>query len=359
MTQGFFMRTAKTDQTGRFFAGRTTYLSRLVTKPTKWSVRPAKTQISLGIRPVWSESSLPAWRSIGSSATHLAHCKDSGQTGRMPRLTWVFAGRTANDPRFLHADSEDCQTGRFFAGRTTHLSRLVTKQTKWSVRTAKTQISLGIRPVWSESSLPAWRSIASSATHLAYCKDSGHTGRMPRLIWAFAGRTANDPRLLHADSEDWSDWAVLRWAYNSFEPPRDKTNKMICAPSEDSNQPRHSPSLIRVFAARMKKHWVLNYPFSALQRFWSDWADAQADLGLRWVHTHFVGFVMGRFILLVPFHCVMQVSYLWTDIGDIMRWSQYTAYTGHVNDVTFHLTYITDSFLERKSRWKQLQLQWP
>ena len=27
-------------------------MSRLVTKPTKWHVRPAKTQISLGIRPV-------------------------------------------------------------------------------------------------------------------------------------------------------------------------------------------------------------------------------------------------------------------------------------------------------------------
>ena len=33
------------------------HLSRLMTKPTKWSVRPAKSQISLGIRPVWSESS--------------------------------------------------------------------------------------------------------------------------------------------------------------------------------------------------------------------------------------------------------------------------------------------------------------
>ena len=28
--------------------------SRLMTKPTKWHVRPVKTQISLGIRPVWS-----------------------------------------------------------------------------------------------------------------------------------------------------------------------------------------------------------------------------------------------------------------------------------------------------------------
>ena len=40
------------------------------------SVRPAKTQLSLGIRPVWSEPSLCA--------------------------QWV-----AKDPNFLHADSED------------------------------------------------------------------------------------------------------------------------------------------------------------------------------------------------------------------------------------------------------------
>ena len=69
-------------------------MSRIVTKPTKWHVRPAKNQISLGIRPVWSESSLSAWRKHGSLATHWAHSEDSGQTGRMPMLIWVFAGRT-------------------------------------------------------------------------------------------------------------------------------------------------------------------------------------------------------------------------------------------------------------------------
>ena len=67
---------------------------------------------------------------------------------------------------------------------------------KMSVRPAKTQISLGICPVWSESSL---------------CTQ-----------WV-----AKVPSFLHADSEDWSDWA-----------------------------------------------------------------DAQAHLSLRWAHTHFVGFVM-------------------------------------------------------------------
>ena len=63
-------------------------------KTNKTSVRPAKTQISLGIRPVWSESSLSAWRKLGTLATHSAHSKDSGEAGRMPRLIWVFAWRT-------------------------------------------------------------------------------------------------------------------------------------------------------------------------------------------------------------------------------------------------------------------------
>ena len=50
------------------------------------------------------------------------------------------------------------------------------KTNKMSVLPTKTQISLGIRPDWSESSLCAQ--------------------------WV-----AKDPRFVHADSEDWSDWA--------------------------------------------------------------------------------------------------------------------------------------------------------
>ena len=51
------------------------HLSSDITKPTKW-VCPARIQISLGIRPVWSEYSLSAWRKLGSLATHLAHSED-------------------------------------------------------------------------------------------------------------------------------------------------------------------------------------------------------------------------------------------------------------------------------------------
>ena len=62
-------------------------------KTNNITVRRAKTQISLGIRPVWSESLLSALRKLGALASRWAHSKDSDQTGRMPRLIWVFAGR--------------------------------------------------------------------------------------------------------------------------------------------------------------------------------------------------------------------------------------------------------------------------
>ena len=38
------------------------------------------------------QSSLSARRKLGSLSTHWAHNKDSDQTGRMPRLMWVFTG---------------------------------------------------------------------------------------------------------------------------------------------------------------------------------------------------------------------------------------------------------------------------
>ena len=40
-------------------------LSRLMTKPTKWHVHPAKTQISLGIRPVWQSLRCPHEETLG------------------------------------------------------------------------------------------------------------------------------------------------------------------------------------------------------------------------------------------------------------------------------------------------------
>ena len=67
-------------------------MSWLMTKPTKWRVHPAKTQISLGVRPVWSESSLCAQWVAKDPSFLRADSKGSDQIGRMPKLTWVFDG---------------------------------------------------------------------------------------------------------------------------------------------------------------------------------------------------------------------------------------------------------------------------
>ena len=57
-----------------------------------------------------------------------------------------------------------------------------------------------------------------------------------------------------------------------------------CAPSEDSDQPGHPPNLIRVFAVRMKKAWVLSYPLSA-QRDSDQTGRMPRLICLRWAHT--------------------------------------------------------------------------
>ena len=76
-------------------------MSCITPKPTKSPVRPAKTQISLGIRPVWSESSLCSQWEVKDQRFLHADSKDSDQTGWMPRLIWVFAGRTGHFVGFV------------------------------------------------------------------------------------------------------------------------------------------------------------------------------------------------------------------------------------------------------------------
>ena len=57
-------------------------------------VRPAQTQINLGICLVWPDSLLSA-QTVAKGLSYLnADSEDSDQTGRMPRLIWVCAGRT-------------------------------------------------------------------------------------------------------------------------------------------------------------------------------------------------------------------------------------------------------------------------
>ena len=75
-----------------------------------WAVTWQNQQIGMcaqrRLRSAWAsaqsdQSSLSAWRKLRSLATHWAHREDSDQSGRMPRLNWVFAGRTCHFVGFV------------------------------------------------------------------------------------------------------------------------------------------------------------------------------------------------------------------------------------------------------------------
>ena len=112
--------------------------------------------------------------------------------------------------------------------------------------------------------LSTWRKLGSLATHWAHSEDSDQTGRMPRLISVFSGRShfvgfVNYTSCLWAMSWEKgpNHWAMTgssntsacnhlvdprMWILPKFspnfinEPQKDKTNKMTCVSSEDSDQ---------------------------------------------------------------------------------------------------------------------------
>ena len=69
---------------------------------------------------------------------------------------------------------------------------------------------------------------------------------------------------------------------------------MICAPSEDSDQPGHPPCLIRVFAVCSK--------------------DAQVDLSLRWAHRSFCRFCRAAAHILILFYLLQNIDTPWRSI---------------------------------------------
>ena len=65
-------------------------------------MHPAKIQISLRIRAVWSEFSLCAVSKAKDTKFLHADNADSDQTARTRRLIWVFVRRTCKKGRFLN-----------------------------------------------------------------------------------------------------------------------------------------------------------------------------------------------------------------------------------------------------------------
>ena len=182
-------------------------------------------------RPVLSESSLSAWRNLGSLATHWANSENADQTGRMPRLIWVIAGRKASLLVLTWG-------GSYFVLQMHVCSCIFSlTRTKWAIhlfwckfrQIKPTLIVFGMLILVSDMidfrklSCPvikptkrvcaqrrfrsAWASAQSDqrlrcpheeslgpvlalCSHWAHSEDSDETGRIRRLIWVFAGRTA-------------------------------------------------------------------------------------------------------------------------------------------------------------------------
>ena len=73
----------------------------------------------------------------------------------------------------------------------------------------------------------------------------------------------------------------------------DETNKMSVCPAKTQISLGICP-VWSVFAVPLMGSYGPKLSSCGQRRLWSDWVDAQADLSLRWAHSHFVGFVMSR-----------------------------------------------------------------
>ena len=154
-------------------------------KTNKLSVLP--TTISLSIRPVLSETLLCVqWVAKDPSFLH-ADSKDSDQTGRMPRLICVFAGRTAMLLIFSW-DSSNI------------LNQNIVRRCFWCCSISREilahfvlrklifQTRMRIHPVGLDVWLFGRTLLLLPFFIRANGEGSGETVRMHRLPWAFAGR---------------------------------------------------------------------------------------------------------------------------------------------------------------------------
>ena len=96
--------------------------------------------------------------------------------------------------------------------------------------------------------------------------------------------------------ENWILYSVVWWC-DIIEPRHDKANKVTVRPANAQDRPGRAPSLIRVFAVRVKK-------LGSLASHWAHSEDSDQTermprlICLRWAHSHFVGFVMRRLELM-------------------------------------------------------------
>ena len=138
-----------------------------------------------------------------------AYSDDSGQTEPMPRLISL---RRARRSFCWFCQAQVVNSGRAAEPHKTH-TMIHNKITKWIVTMwAATWQNQQNRPVWSESSLCAqWVAKDPSFLHDADSGDSDQTGRMPRLIWVFAGRKLTLLVFLHVAAHVRKFVSLLEW----------------------------------------------------------------------------------------------------------------------------------------------------
>ena len=186
-----------------------------MTKPTKWHVRPVKTQLSLGIHPVWSEALLSTWRKLGSLATHWGHNED-----------WSAWADTQADLSSLGA-----QSFCWFCHDVAHIMSMMYHT-----------FLLHIAPYFSvlnSSSSP------SSLLHFSLHNNVTTEGTIRSALTYF--------------SLSWRIANLTNWYVHS------RNTRIIL-------------HVQRVFAVGMKKCWVLGHPVP--RNDWWDLVDVQADLSL-------------------------------------------------------------------------------
>ena len=120
----------------------------------------------------------------------------------------------------------------------------------------------------------------------------------------------------------------LIWNTAYFEPRHDKTNKMSVRPAKTQISMGNRPVISE---SSLCAQWAAKDPsfLHADSEDWSDWADAQADLSLRWAHTHFVGFVMSRLICIIirhhypPYQMITVIVSTWETMAAVDFYLQY------------------------------------
>ena len=160
-----------------------------------------------------------------------ADSEDSDQTGRMPRLIWVFA------------DAQVILSVLLCGGSFENVNNMDLEKSKLFVSLKGTDPFNVLYNVILLDFFCVNEPKIRIRRYLSYTPGKGCLWHKltTRLIWAYT--SARSHQHLHCSHTLYETRGSLRQrAIN--EPSQDKTDKMVCATSEDSDQPGHLPSLI-------------------------------------------------------------------------------------------------------------------